>query len=110
MGTHEDVGVVDNGAEEGDEDDFEDGGGDGFGVAAPVGEAHVELDEHGSIEAAHNSEYNEWDDFEAVPACRVGDLVQHDFPCTERVQRLEGDSGYHGANKALPHGFVGEIV
>jgi len=40
----------------------------------------------------------------------IGDLVQDNFASAKGIESLQGNGGYHGADKRSPHGLVGEIV
>jgi hypothetical protein len=40
----------------------------------------------------------------------VGDLVQDELSGSEGVERLQCDCCDHGADEALPHGLVREVV
>lgn len=97
---HEAIGVIDQGGQEGNCDDFKDRvGGDKPKALAQFGNAHVHLDEHCSVKPTKNAEEGEGYQLEGVPGGRVGDLVEDELASAEGIERLEGDGCDHGTHE-----------
>lgn len=50
------------------------------------------------------------EELEAVPVNAVLCLVEDELAGAEGIECLEDDSSGHGADEALPHGLVGEVI
>ncbi len=66
----------------------------------------------GTIERSYpqDAQQGKWHKLKGMPAGAVLDLVQHQLARPERVTGLQHDGCRHGADEALPHSFVGEVV
>lgn len=110
MDFHVEVGVVDKGGKEGNGEDLDDGAGKPAVGFLPAGDGHVSLDEEAAVDAADDAQDGVGNKFEAVPVCAVLGLVEDELAGAEGVECLQRNGGGHGADEALPHGFVGKVV
>lgn len=50
------------------------------------------------------------DELESVPVRAVLGLIQDQFARSKSIKSLQNHGGGHGADKALPHGLVWEVI
>lgn len=110
MDFHVEVGVVDKGGKEGNGEDLDDRTGEPAVGFLPAGYRHVGFDEEAAVNAADDAQDGVGDEFETVPVGAVFGLVEDELARAEGVECLQGDGSCHGADEALPHSFVGEVV